>query len=239
MIDTKKEQERDELHRAIWAIADELRGAVDGWDFKNYVLGTMFYRYISENLTAYVNSGEIEAGNTEFDYAKMSDAEAEEAREGLVEEKGFFILPSELFCNVRVKASSDENLNETLERVFRNIEESAKGSQSEGSFAGLFDDFDVNSNKLGSTVAKRMMQNEKYLGTDYYPAILTRDVMDKVKAELEKRATGLGRVFEPKEKTKRKVQKAFYFGNAEARFQDPYKQAEYLYGLIEGVQMNG
>ena len=134
MIDTKKEQERDELHRAIWAIADELRGAVDGWDFKNYVLGTMFYRYISENLTAYVNSGEIEAGNTEFDYAKMSDAEAEEAREGVVEEEGFFMLRSELVCEVRVKAGSDENLNETLERVFRNIEESAKGSQSEGNF---------------------------------------------------------------------------------------------------------
>ena len=87
--------------------------------------------------------------------------------------------------------------------------------------------------------AKRMMQNEKYLGTDYYPAILTKDVMDKVKAELEKRATGLGRVFEPREKSKREVQKAFYFGNEETRFQDPYKQAEYLYGLIEGVQMNG
>ena len=70
MVDTKKEQERDELHRAIWAIADELRGAVDGWDFKNYVLGTMFYRYISENLCNYINSGEIEAGNTDFDYAK-------------------------------------------------------------------------------------------------------------------------------------------------------------------------
>ena len=154
-VDTKKEQERDELHRAIWAIADELRGAVDGWDFKNYVLGTMFYRYISENLTAYVNGGEVEAGNTDFDYAMLSDADAEEAREGLVEEKGFFILPSELFCNVRSRAASDENLNETLERVFRNIEDSAKGSQSEGSFAGLFDDFDVNSNKLGSTVAKR------------------------------------------------------------------------------------
>lgn len=96
MVDTKKEQEREELHRAIWAIADELRGAVDGWDFKNYVLGTMFYRYISENITAYINSGEIEAGNTEFDYAKMTDEEAEEAREGLVQEKGFFILPSEL-----------------------------------------------------------------------------------------------------------------------------------------------
>ena len=154
-IDTKKEKERDELHRAIWAIADELRGAVDGWDFKNYVLGTMFYRYISENLTTYVNEGEAAAGDTSFDYAKMKDADVEEAREGLVEEKGFFILPSELFCNVRKRAANDENLNETLERVFRHIEESAKGSQSEGSFAGLFDDFDVNSNKLGSTVAKR------------------------------------------------------------------------------------
>ncbi len=158
MVDTKKEQERDELHRAIWAIADELRGAVDGWDFKNYVLGTMFYRYISENLVNYINQGEIDAGNTDFDYAAMSDADAEEAREGLVEEKGFFILPSELFWNVLKVAPDDENLNMTLETIFRHIEESAKGSESEGSFAGLFDDFDVNSNKLGSTVAKR---NEK------------------------------------------------------------------------------
>ncbi len=158
MVDTKKEQERDELHRAIWAIADELRGAVDGWDFKNYVLGTMFYRYISENLSSYINEGEIKAGKTDFDFTKMSDEEAEEARDGLVEEKGFFILPSELFCNVRAKAPKDENLNETLERVFCHIEESAKGSEAESDFAGLFDDYDVNSNKLGSTVAKR---NEK------------------------------------------------------------------------------
>ncbi len=157
-IDNKKEQERDELHRAIWAIADELRGAVDGWDFKNYVLGTMFYRYISENITNYINEGEIEAGNTNFDFAQMSDDDAEEAREGLVQEKGFFILPSELFCNVRAKAKDDENLNETLEKVFRHIEESAKGSESESDFSGLFDDFDVNSNKLGSSVVKR---NEK------------------------------------------------------------------------------
>lgn len=162
-VDTKKEQERDELHRAIWAIADELRGAVDGWDFKNYVLGTMFYRYISENLTHYINQGEIAAGNTDFDYAQMPDVEAEEAREGLVEEKGFFILPSELFCNVCANADIDENLNETLERVFRHIEESAKGSQSENSFAGLFDDFDVNSNKLGATVAKRNERLAKLL----------------------------------------------------------------------------
>ena len=155
MPDVKKEQERDELHRAIWAIADELRGSVDGWDFKNYVLGTMFYRYISENLTTYINDGEHAAGDVDFDYAKMSDADAEEAREGLIEEKGFFILPSELFCNVCARAAQDENLNETLERVFNHIEDSAKGSVSESDFAGLFDDFDVNSNKLGATVAKR------------------------------------------------------------------------------------
>jgi type I restriction enzyme M protein len=163
MTDTKKEQEREELHRAIWAIADELRGAVDGWDFKNYVLGTMFYRYISENLTNYINAGEQDAGNTGFDYAKMPDEEAEEAREGLVEEKGFFILPSELFCNVTANSDNDENLNETLERVFNDIEASAKGSSSESDFAGLFDDYDVNSNKLGSTVAKRNERLSKLL----------------------------------------------------------------------------
>lgn len=155
MTDTKKEQEREELHRAIWAIADELRGAVDGWDFKNYVLGTMFYRYISENLTNYINKGEIEAGNTDFDYTKMSDEEAESARTGLVQEKGFFILPSELFYNVTENSANNENLNETLEKVFRHIEDSAKGSESESDFQGLFDDFDVNSNKLGATVPRR------------------------------------------------------------------------------------
>lgn len=158
MVDTKKEQERDELHRAIWAIADELRGAVDGWDFKNYVLGTMFYRYISENLSDYITCGERAAGDTGFDYVTMPDEDAEGAREGLVQEKGFFILPSELFCNVCARAKDDENLNETLETVFRHIEESAKGSEAESDFEGLFDDFDVNSNKLGATVAKR---NEK------------------------------------------------------------------------------
>lgn len=177
-IDNKKEQEREELHRAIWAIADELRGAVDGWDFKNYVLGTMFYRYISENLTAYVNQGEWEAGDETFDYTRMSDEKAEEAREGLVQEKGFFILPSELFCNVHAKCNNEkatfkdrdgkiknikDNLNELLELVFQHIEESAQGSESENSFSGLFDDFDVNSNKLGSTVAKRNERLAKLL----------------------------------------------------------------------------
>lgn len=155
MADIRKEQEREELHKAIWSIADDLRGSVDGWDFKQYVLGMMFYRYISENLTNYINAGEREAGDADFDYAKLSDEEAEPAREGLVQEKGFFILPSELFGNVRSRAKDDENLNETLERVFSNIENSAKGSESEDDFSGLFDDLDVNSNKLGATVAKR------------------------------------------------------------------------------------
>ena len=118
----------------------------------------MFYRYISENLTAYINKGEIEAGNKDFDYAKMKDSDAEVARKGLIDSKGFFILPSELFCNVRARAERDENLNETLEKVFKHIEESSKDSESEGDFAGLFDDIDVNSNKLGATVIKR---NEK------------------------------------------------------------------------------
>ena len=155
MPDNKKEQEREELHRAIWAIADDLRGSVDGWDFKSYVLGIMFYRYISENLTNYINADEIAAGNADFDYAKLSDEEAEQARDDLVQTKGFFILPSELFVNVRARAPQDDNLNMTMESVFRHIEDSAKGTESEDDFAGLFDDIDVNSNKLGATVAKR------------------------------------------------------------------------------------
>lgn len=157
-MDNKMEQERAELHRTIWSIANDLRGSVDGWDFKQYVLGILFYRYISENITAYINKSEHEAGNAGFDYARLSDSDAEQAREDLVQTKGFFILPSELFENVHARAKQDENLNETLERVFKNIEASAQGSESEDDFKGLFDDIDVNSNKLGPTVAKR---NEK------------------------------------------------------------------------------
>ena len=158
MADIKKEQEREELHKTIWGIADDLRGSVDGWDFKQYILGIMFYRYISENLTQYLNEGEWEAGAIDFDYAKLSDEEAESARDDMVKTKGFFILPSELFCNVIANAKNDENLNMTLERIFNHIEASATGTSSEDDFKGLFDDIDVNSNKLGSTVPKR---NEK------------------------------------------------------------------------------
>lgn len=158
MADIRKEQEREELHKAIWSIADDLRGSVDGWDFKQYVLGIMFYRYVSENITNYINSMQHEAGEIDFSYADMSDSDAEEIREYMVNAKGFFILPSQLFANVRKKAPNDENLNETLEKAFDAIETSAKGTVSEDDFSGLFDDIDVNSNKLGSTVAKR---NEK------------------------------------------------------------------------------
>ena len=152
---TTKEQERAELHRAIWQIANDLRGSVDGWDFKQYVLGMLFYRFISENLTAYINKDERRAGNQDFDYAKLSDEKAEFGRADTVKEKGFYILPSELFVNVRARARNDANLNETLAAVFRNIESSAKGFDSENDIKGLFDDLDVNSNKLGNTVERR------------------------------------------------------------------------------------
>ena len=145
MAEIKKDQEREELFRRIYKIATDLvhAGHVAEWDFKSYVLGTMFYRYISENFTAYINEGEHAAGNQDFDYAKMSDADAETAWEGLVQEKGFFILPSELFCNVLARADKDDNLNETLEKVFHHIESSAASGDAENDFAGLFDDFDV------------------------------------------------------------------------------------------------
>lgn len=155
MTNGKSSQERAELHRTIWAIANDLRGSVDGWDFKQYVLGMLFYRYISENLTNYINRSEIEAGDVDFDFAKITDEEAEEFRNDLVSTKGFFIMPSQLFENVRQHADKDENLNITLEKIFKNIESSARGTTSEDNFKGLFDDIDPNSNKLGGTVSKR------------------------------------------------------------------------------------
>lgn len=158
-----KEQERDELHRTIWQIANDLRGSVDGWDFKSYVLGMLFYRFISENLTNYLNKEERKAGNTDFDYSKLKDSEAEFGREETIKEKGFYILPSELFTNVCKKAKTDANLNETLSQIFKDIENSAKGTESEDDLKGLFDDIDVNSNKLGGTVQKRNEQLVKIM----------------------------------------------------------------------------
>lgn len=158
-----KDQERSELHRAIWQIATDLRGSVDGWDFKQYVLGMLFYRFISENLTSYINTDERRSGKKDFDYAALSNKEAEFGRADTVKEKGFYILPSELFVNVRKKARNDTNLNETLTRVFNNIENSAKGADSEDDLRGLFDDLDVNSSKLGNTVERRNQRLVKLL----------------------------------------------------------------------------
>ena len=115
--------QRTELHRKIWAIADDVRGAVDGWDFKQYILGILFYRFISENITEFFNSAEHDAGDLEFDYAEISDEEAErDFRPNTVEDKGFFILPSQLFKNVVKTAKDNENLNTDLANIFKAIE---------------------------------------------------------------------------------------------------------------------
>lgn len=162
-LNNSKEQERSELHRAIWQIANDLRGSVDGWDFKQYVLGMLFYRFISENLTNYINADERRTGKKDFDYAVISDKEAEFGRADTVKEKGFYILPSELFVNVCKNARNNANLNETLVEVFRNIENSAKGADSEDDLKGLFDDIDINSKKLGNTVEQRNQKLAKLL----------------------------------------------------------------------------
>ena len=171
-LNTTKEQERAELHRAIWQISNDLRGSVAGWDFKQYVLGILFYRFISENLTSFINEDKRQvSGQEQFDYATLSDKEAEFDRKETIINKGFYILPSELFVNVhknarneaRSEARNEAKLNETLSNIFDNIENSAKGFDSEDDLKGLFDDLDVNSNKLGGTVEKRSQQLVKLL----------------------------------------------------------------------------
>ena len=156
-------QQKQELFKAIWATAEDLRNSVDGWDFKSYVLGILFYRFISENITNYINRMQHEAGFDGFDYTAFADEEAIAAKDDLVREKGFFILPSQLFCNVRKRAKSDPNLNVTLSEIFKSIEASAVGTESEDDLKGLFADIDVNSNKLGGTVEKRNEQLTKIL----------------------------------------------------------------------------
>lgn len=148
--------QRAELHRKIWAIADDVRGAVDGWDFKQYILGILFYRFISENITEFFNAAEHEVGDLEFNYADLSDEEAEkDFRPGTVEDKGFFILPSQLFENVVKNAKTNENLNIDLANIFKAIEGSAVGSASEEDIKGLFDDVDTTSNRLGGSVPEK------------------------------------------------------------------------------------
>lgn len=155
-MSNKENREIKELQNKIWKIADDVRGAVDGWDFKQYVLGILFYRFISENMAAYFDKAEHEAGDLEFSYANLSDEEAEEDfKPGTVEDKGFFILPSQLFKNVVKNASKNQELNNDLANIFQSIEESAIGHKSEDAIKGLFDNLDTRSNILGGTVAER------------------------------------------------------------------------------------
>ena len=164
-MNNKKEQERAELHKTIWKIANELRGSVDGWDFKQYVLGILFYRFISENVENYVNENQRRAGLVDFKYREISDEDALMGKNQILEEKGLFILPSELFCNITKHARNNENLNVVVSNIFNNIEASARGTESEDDVKGLFDDFDVTSNKLGNTVEEKNEKLTKLLET--------------------------------------------------------------------------
>ena len=158
-------QERAELHKTIWKIANDLRGSVDGWEFKAYVLGSIFYRFISENICDYFNQRMHDLGYTDFNYADMNDEEARGGKQDAVQTKGFFMLPSQLFQNVVKNADKDENLNEHLTSIFRSIEASAQGTESEDDLRGLFSDFSVDSQALGSTVIKRNQLLAKVLKT--------------------------------------------------------------------------
>ena len=140
--------QRAELQSQIWKIANDVRGSVDGWDFKQYVLGTLFYRFISENFSNY-----IEAGDNSFKYAELNDDTiSKEIREDAIKTKGYFIYPSQLFINIAKNANTNESLNTKLAEIFSSIENSANGYPSELDIKGLFADFDTTSNRLGNTV---------------------------------------------------------------------------------------
>ena len=186
-----REKQRAELHKTIWKIADELRGSVDGWDFKAYVLITLFYRFISEDIANYINTKERAYLNASkgggansnansgknsrhesqiqlFDYATLDDATAQKAKDELVKIKGYFIAPSELFANLIAQIKNDKNfaterLNERLKEIFASIEESAIGTPSEENFKSLFEDFNFNDKALGATVIERNKKLQKVL----------------------------------------------------------------------------
>ena len=148
------QQQRAALQRQIWQIANEVRGAVDGWDFKQYVLGTLFYRFISEDFTSY-----IQADDDSVQYAELSDdVVTDEIKNDAIKTKGYFIYPSQLFANVAESAPSNDDLNTDLASIFSDIEASANGFPSEGDIKGLFADFDTTSDRLGDTVREKNMR---------------------------------------------------------------------------------
>ncbi len=141
-------EQRAELQRRIWQIANDVRGAVDGWDFKQYILGTLFYRFISENFSSY-----IEGGDDSINYAALPDnVITPEIKDDAIKTKGYFIYPSQLFAKVAANANTNESLNTQLAKIFTAIESSANGYPSEQDIKGLFTDFDTTSNRLGNTV---------------------------------------------------------------------------------------
>jgi type I restriction enzyme M protein len=152
-------QQRAVLQKKIWDIANDVRGAVDGWDFKQYVLGTLFYRFISENFALY-----IEAGDESIQYAELDDSViTPEIKDDAIKTKGYFVYPSQLFANVAKNANTNENLNIDLARIFSDIESSANGYPSENDIKGLFADFDTTSNRLGNTVKEKSERLAKVL----------------------------------------------------------------------------
>lgn len=141
-------QQRADLQAKIWKIADEVRGSIDGWDFKQFVLGTLFYRFISENFGNY-----MKGGDEDIDYSKLSDdVITPEIKDDAIKTKGYFIYPSQLFVNIAKKANTNPNLNTDLKAIFDAIESSANGYPSESDIKGLFADFDTTSTRLGNTV---------------------------------------------------------------------------------------
>ena len=147
-------QQRAALQRQIWAIANDVRGAVDGWDFKQYVLGTLFYRFISENFASY-----IEGGDDSIDYAELADSViTADIKDDAIKTKGYFIYPSQLFAKVAASANTNESLNTDLAAIFAAIEASANGYPSEQDIKGLFADFDTTSNRLGNTVKDKNLR---------------------------------------------------------------------------------
>jgi len=147
-------QQRDALQRQIWQIANDVRGSVDGWDFKQYVLGTLFYRFVSENFASY-----IQADDSSINYAQLSDnVVTKEIKDDAIKTKGYFIYPSQLFVNVAKNANNNESLNTDLAKIFAEIESSANGYPSESDIKGLFADFDTTSNRLGNTVTSKNLR---------------------------------------------------------------------------------
>lgn len=151
-----RKSEKRTIQKIMWDLLTELRGQIDGWDFKNYSLTMIFYKFLSENFEQYINNNEKESGDENFKYSEITNAEAEEDfKSSLLEYPGYFIKPSELFCNIHKNANTNENLNVSIKDAFNNIQASTIGTEAEENIKGIFDDFDVSTSKLGKDVKEK------------------------------------------------------------------------------------